>query len=201
MFLVESSGALQLLAYGVTAVVAGVGAYCGVYLRKKAENRVQREDIGALTDLVERVRSEYAYQFENLAQTNREILATGSRQHQLRMAVLEERFRAHQQAYALCRELFHAVHTPRITEVVIKSQDWWEQNCLYLDAEAREALWRGIRAAALHADLLRGHAEPAAIHENWKKMEDAQQAVERAVALPPIKTSEADDPPSWVTLS
>ena len=196
--IVETSIAIQIFHYTIIALVAGVGAYVGAYLRRKAENRAQREDIESLTELVERVRSEYARQLENLAQRNREILAASSSQeHQMRLAVLEERFRAHQQAYTLCRELFHAVHTERIADAVIKSQNWWEQNCLYLDADAREAVWRGIRAAGLHGELLRCRADSQLIRDNWKKMEDAQAAIERSVALPPIKLFDANttEPP------
>jgi len=191
-FAVEASTGIQILNYGIIAFVAAVGAYFGAYLRRKAENRAQREDIENLTELVERVRTEYARQLENLAQRNREILAASSQQHQMRLAVLEERFRAHQQAYTLCRELFHAVHTERITDAVIKAQDWWEQNCLYLDEDAREAFWRGIRAAGLHGELLRSRADSQLIRDNWKKIEDAQAAIERSVALPPIKISDAN---------
>jgi hypothetical protein len=191
-FGVETAAGIQVLDYAIIALVAGVGAYFGAYLRRKAENRAQREDIENLTELIERVRSEYARQLENLVQRNREILAASSQQHQMRLAVLEERFRAHQQAYTLCRELFHAVHTERITDAVIKSQIWWEENCLYLDADAREAFWRGIRAAGLHGELLRGRADSQLIRDNWKKMEDAQAAIERSVALPPIKISDAN---------
>jgi hypothetical protein len=175
---------MQLLNYGIVAIVAGVGAYFGAYLRRKAENRAQREDIEGLTNLVERVRAEYARQ-----------LATRSHEQEMRVAVLDERFRAHQQAYALCRELFHAVHTERITDAVIKAQDWWDLNCLYLDEDARDAFWRGIRAAGLHGDLLRGRADSQIIRDNWKKMEAAQAAIERSVALPPIKTSTSNDLP------
>ena len=182
----------QCIGYAAVAVVAGAGAYFGAYLRRKAENRAQPEDIADLTELVERVRSEHAERLENLAQTNREVLAAGSHEHQLRLAVLDKRFQAHQEAYSLCRQLFHAVHTERITAVVIKSQDWWDQNCLYLDANAREAFWRGIRAASLHGDLLRARSDAATIRANWQKMEHAQQEIERSVALPPIKTSVAD---------
>jgi hypothetical protein len=191
-FAVETSAGIQILNYAIIAVVAGVGAYFGAYLRRKAENRAQREDVENLTELVERVRTEYARQLEDLAQRNREILAASSQQHQMRLAVLEQRFRAHQQAYALCRELFHAVHTEAITDAVIKAQDWWEQNCLYLDADAREAFWRGIRASGLHGELLRGRADSQLIRDNWKEMEEAQAAIERSVALPPIRISDAN---------
>ena len=183
---------VSLPGYAVLAIVAGTAAYLGAYFRTKAANRAQREDIAELTKLVEGVRAEYAERFERLAQANREALAAGSHQYQLRLAVLEERFRAHQHAYALCRELFHAVHTERITDAVIKAQDWWEQNCLYLDADAREAFWRGIRAAGLHGELLRNRADSQLIRDNWKEMEDAQAAIERSVALPPIKISDAN---------
>jgi hypothetical protein len=188
----NTSMAMQLVNYVIIAGVAGAGAYFGAYLRRKAENRAQREDIKNLTKLVESIRAEYAQQLETLAQSNREILAASSQQHQMRLAVLEERFRAHQQAYTLCRELFHTVHTERITDAVIKAQNWWDQNCLYLDADARDAFWRGIRAAGLHADLLRSRADSRIIQENWKKIEDAQQALERSVALPPIKMPDSD---------
>ncbi len=59
--------------------------------------------------------------------------------HQLRMAALDRRSEAHQEAFALCRKLVSSVHHENIGEVVMECQYWWNKNCLYLGPEAREA--------------------------------------------------------------
>ena len=48
------------------------------------------------------------------------------------------------------------------------------------------------RLSKRYGDLLRGRADSQLIHDNWKKIEDAQVAIERSVALPTIKISDAN---------
>src|SRR6267142_1938229 len=49
--------------------VAAVGAYLGSYLRQKGKNLATKEDVGNLTELVERVRSQHAERLEILKNT------------------------------------------------------------------------------------------------------------------------------------
>src|SRR4051812_21360843 len=100
---------LSVLAYLVVGIVAGLVAYAASYLRRKGENVATKEDVSELTELVERVRTQYAERLENLAHQNRLVLEQGSREHQLRLAALDRRLDAHQQAFALWRKLFFSI--------------------------------------------------------------------------------------------
>jgi len=58
----------------------------------------------------------------------------------------EKRLQVHQQAYALCGTLLGTTFTKSSTEeAVAKVGDWYYNNCLYLDSNSREALWKLTR--------------------------------------------------------
>ena len=80
-------------------------------------------------------------------------ISRANRKDQLRLAAVERRLAAHQEAYALWFELLNALHHPECHDVVIKCQTWWKQNCLYLDPKSRRAFWNGSIDAALYQDL------------------------------------------------
>jgi hypothetical protein len=181
-----------ILAYVLVFVLAGLGAFAASYLRRKGENVATKEDVAELTDLVERVRTQYAERIENLAHQNRQALEQGGREHQLRLAALDRRLDAHQQAFTLWRKLFFSIYTPEITNTVRECQTWWDSNCLYLDPLAREAFVRAFRAAHLHKDLLDARSPSEDIKANWEKITSAGDAIVRGAALPPIKDLERE---------
>ncbi|HEY6170152.1 MAG TPA: hypothetical protein VI454_19115 [Verrucomicrobiae bacterium] len=176
--------------YLLLLAVPGAGAFLGTYLRKKGENLATKEDLSELTELVERVRTQHAERLENLAHENRKALEQTSREHQFRMAALDRRLEAHQQAYTLWRKLFFSVHQKEVGEVVMECQNWWNKNCLYLDPESREAFLKAFHAAHLHADLLHGSVPTNEIRENFAILQAAGDAIVRGAALPPIKDME-----------
>src|SRR5882724_8673979 len=79
-------------------LVSAAGAYFGSYLKRKGENLATKEDIKELTHLTEQVRNEYAKVLENFSYENR-----------LRLAALDRRLEAHQQAFALWYRLTNSV--------------------------------------------------------------------------------------------
>lgn len=81
-------------------------------------------------------------------------IARANRKDVLRLAAVERRLAAHQEAYALWFELLSALHRPdECHAVVVKCQSWWKQNCLYLDPKSRREFWNGSNDAALYHDL------------------------------------------------
>ena len=92
---------LVAILVGIVVIVGLVKWYLPSYLNEKAKNLATKEDVGAITREVERVRHEYAERLESLAHQNRVILEQGNRRHQLRMAALDRRLDVHQQAYTL----------------------------------------------------------------------------------------------------
>jgi hypothetical protein len=113
------------------------------------------------------------------------------RRHQLRIAALEKRLETHQHAYTLWRKLLFAdKHSKEIYDVVMECQDWWERNCLYLSAPAREAFLKAYQSASDHADLLASNAEAELVKSAYQDVERAGKLIVEGVNLPPISELE-----------
>ena len=123
--------------------------YLENYVKEKAKNLATREDIKGITHQIEAVKSQYA-----------QLLEQQRAQTQLRLAAVERRLQAHQEAYSLWRKILAHVHSNEIGETVMECQFWWDKNCLYLCEEARQAFRDAYDAAFNHKQYLQGHTEP-----------------------------------------
>ena len=111
---------------------------------------------------------------------------------QLRLAALDKRLQAHQEAFTLWqRLLFINRHKKESTELILECQEWWNKNCLYLSAEARSA----FKKAYIAADYLSLPAEvQAGLDARKKDMEDLKRAgdiILKGVNLPSIGEDES----------
>jgi hypothetical protein len=114
-----------------------------------------------------------------------------SRKQDFRLAALERRPQAHQEAYALWRRLLFAdKRNAQIHEAVIQAQEWWEQSCLYLTSDARSAFQQACLAAHDHAALLNIHADVGDLQEAREKVRRAGGVILKAVNLPSIGEAE-----------
>jgi len=182
----ELQSLLSLLArYGFEAVIAGAVVFLLLkfflpgYLSEKGKNLATKEDIAKITDEIERVKSQYAVLLEEL-----------KAKHQLRLAAIDRRLEAHQEAFTLWRELLAHTHTEEVGKVVIKCQDWWEKNCLYLEPNVREAFSDAYSAAHTHNALLQGRSNDKLVKENWERITNAGQIILEAAQLPGLTAVE-----------
>src|SRR5689334_15919765 len=68
------------------------------------------------------------------------MMLEGTKEQQLRLAALDKRLQAHQEAFTLWQRLIFADRrNDEFSKVVTECQDWWQSNCLYLTSEARSA--------------------------------------------------------------
>ena len=111
---------------------------------------------------------------------------------QLRLAALDKRLQAAQEAMTLWNRL-RAANEKESDELAILQdcKDWWDRNSLYLTAEARDAFNKACRAAG---DLFVARAR----HANWDEMKALSAIIDRAapviaesVYLPPIAELES----------
>ena len=174
----------ELLGMAVVFALGFVVAYLHSYLRKKGENRAAQEDLGKLTKIVEDIRHQ-----------NKLAIEQGSRRHQIRLAALERRLVAHQEGYRRWRKLIFLKNPDEIRDFAVECQDWWAANCLFLEAEAREAFFDAILQAPQHADLIRNKAPTEEKVNSWETIRRAGQLLVKAVELPPINADEAEDHP------
>ena len=174
-----------MVTFLMTIIAAGVGAYLSTYLREKGKNLATKEDLGELTRIVEEIKNEHAKELELLK----------SRQ-QMRMASIDRRLQAHQEAFALWRRLYKDVHTERVGETIGECERWWSNNCLYLEHEAREAFSDAWWAASHHKGYLdipiRNETALANITRNWEKIEKAGNVILEAAKLPGLSSSEQE---------
>ena len=98
------------------------------YGTKKGGNAADREDLPELTRIVEDIKHQNAQLLESLKSHN-----------QLRVAAIDKRLQAHQEAFTLWRKLVGVLWNGDVNSVVEECQRWWDENCLYLEPEARNA--------------------------------------------------------------
>lgn len=111
------------------------------------------------------------------------LYAKSQRKHDFKLAAIEKRLAAHQEAYTLWCELSRVLHKQdERSPVVLKCQDWWEKNCLYLDAESRER----FRQAYVLAFTYEDHKAEGKARETFDEIMEAGRAVVRGIGLPPV---------------
>ena len=168
--------------------------YVTPYARKKGENLATKQDIAEITDEIEKVRSVYAERLEDISQQNRVLVEQAKRKHQLSIAALDRRLEAHQQAYTLWRKLRSVLHKDEVGSVVIECQDWWVENCLYLDAEARQAFLEAYHAAFAYREHAAGNRESPEgseiVKENFMAVLNAGDMIVKGVELPSLGDGE-----------
>jgi len=181
----EEGVSLDLLSLVLLGLLALLGGFLGSYLRAKGKNLATKEDTREITRKVESVKAEYARHMELLAQKHRLFLQREERKHDLSLAALDKRLAAHQEAYALWWELMgSASKKEKVGEIVMKCQEWWVNNCLYLAPDVREAFRDSYHAAFLHSDLLYAREDASVIRDNFSRIRQAGQVIVKAVALP-----------------
>jgi hypothetical protein len=167
---------------GIAILIYFGKSFLGQYTAQKGRNLATKEDIAEITKKIEEVRSYYAERLEKLSFTNR-----------LRLAALDRRLETHQKAYTLWRDLLHSVYDQQaIGEKVLFCQKWWEENCIYLEKEAREGFYRAYIAAHGHHQLIDSHTNAEAVKASWAVIKNAGDEILRSVELPPIAEGESN---------
>jgi hypothetical protein len=157
-----------------------IASFLGSYIRRKGQNLATKEDISEITKKIEEIRTDYAKEIENYSHHNR-----------LKMAALDKRLEAYQQAYTLWLKLRRSVHNrEKNIDTVIKCQDWWDENCLYLDMESRKAFLSSTHAVALHPDLTGGQATRDEVEENWEYINKCGEILIKGSGLPSFGENE-----------
>ena len=153
------------------------------YLPEKGKNLATKEDIAAITEKIESVKQQYSEMLEGLKTKN-----------QLRVSALEQRLRAHQEAYQLWREINGALGHPEIDGVVQRCDKWWGENCLYLEPAARSS----FLLAFVHARHLPSYKREAGkdlegardLAQIYREINDTGGIIEECVSLPKLKEPE-----------
>lgn len=171
----------ELIRFGLGSVIAGLVIFVFLkfwlqgYMTEKGRNLALKEDLGRITQIVEDVKLQ-----------NAELLESVKTKNQLRLAALDQRLRAHQEAYGLWREINGAVDTTRIDDVVARCDKWWGENNLYLEPEARAAFLAAF-VGARDLDYYKScFKTPDLVTKTRAAIDSAGAAIEHCIALPQL---------------
>lgn len=117
-------------------------------------------------------------------------VARANRKETLRLAAVERRLAAHQEAYALWCRLLGNLHRGCVHDIAVECQTWWEKNCLYLDPQSRSAFREGLVDAALYHDL-KGQNDP---RETFHRLRGVLDLLVKGVGLPTVGEHEWAEP-------
>jgi hypothetical protein len=187
---------LAVLSYAGTATVAflvgnALKPFLSGYSARKGENLATKEDVAGITQLVKEVE----HKFDMITERFRETSA-------LRLAAVERRLQAHQEAFSLWRQLLAVLHKrdrgdSELAEKVVNCQTWWENNCLYLSPEARLSFVDAYQAALDYQHFVQRHRYASTAErikealksqmETWKRISEAGNVLLESMDLPPLK--------------
>lgn len=162
------------------------------YLNEKGKNLATKEDVAEITTKVEDVKEFYSKRLKDLEHQNALVLEQLRVQHQLRLAAVDRRLAAHQEAFILWRRLLGAVDSEQVHSLVLECQDWWEKNCLYLSAEARDSFNLAYLAAGSHRDLIQSSANVQHVTSNMDLVMKAGTDIVAGVELPSLGKREGE---------
>lgn len=173
---------LTITSIGVLVLV--VRSLLPAYLGEKGKNLATKEDIAEITRRIEDVKTQHAL-----------VIEASKATHQLRLAAIDKRLQAHQEAFELWREMMTVVHQEaNLTgPIVMKCQEWWNRNCLYLEPKARDAFSLAYSSIGHHRGLIVARTDVEAIKSNWLNIIGAGDIIVRAVELPGLTEPERGD--------
>ena len=181
---------LEILGLGVILL----WVFLKSYYSEKGKNLATKEDIGEITHQVEDVRTQYLQKLEEISHQNKIIIEQSSRKHQLRMAAIDKRLEAHQEAYALWRNLIPNIfNDEKIAALEQECKEWWNNNCLYLEPDAREAFITSYISASMHKEI-RDSKDTVETKRNWTAIISAGEVLVKSVELPTITSFETEVP-------
>jgi len=151
--------------------------------------------VAALFQLVrDQAAQERALILQEIRHQNQLVIEQGTRRHQLRLAALERRLVAHQEAYTRwwqLRRLIMRDEGLKLFDFAYGCEEWWTQNCIFLEAEAREAFYKAIINAHVHGALIRdGSVSEGSKKESLAAIRRAGPLLVKAVELPVINADE-----------
>jgi len=179
--------------WGILLVVAAASSWLGAFLAERGKISAMQTSVRQLTNTVEEVRNLYA-----------EKLSDRVARHQLRMACIEQRLRVNQKAFTLWRQLcsvgigIDPNQRERAMELAYECQDFWFENCLFMEADVREAFHSAFQAVIDLNSLLPmpgDKHDPTSMRELAEMRRTVRKCgsiIVKACGLPPLSADEPE---------
>jgi hypothetical protein len=149
-----------------TAIIVNIVTFAWNYFLYNVNYRALRKDITDITRQIEELKGNY----------------------QMRSVALMRRLETHQMAFAKWQKLVSAVFRDDIGIVCKECRDWWNEHCIYMESNARDAFIHSVNAATFHGDIVRDRNGGLVneIKENWNVIIEAGNAIIQGAELPPL---------------
>lgn len=154
-----------------------IKSYLPSYFSEKGKNLATSEDIAIITQKIENIRHEYNSLIEEF-----------KARHQLRVASLDRRLQAHQEAFRFWKQLVDEPYSSN--KAAIECQDWWINNCLYLEPTVRQSFVDSYTSAIIRNALIECNADKDIVTKTDKKVQDFPNILFAAIQLPSLSDIE-----------
>ena len=128
------------------------------------------------------------------------LTARENRKQQWALAALDKRLEVHQAAYSLWQRIVRAIYDEeKIDKIIHEAEDWWNNNCLYLDVASRQAFRACLLYSSSHSDLLKDPRDKESvkmIKESWATIMKPGQTLPAGVSLPGLSEQELSPTPN-----
>lgn len=171
---------MEILDLLVGLLLGGLIVGLTSYFKEKGKNLAALEDIEKITREVESVK-----------QQNALILEVVKSKHQMKLVAMERRLQAHQEAFSLWRKMLTSLHIKNYGEVALECQDWYNNNCLYLDTESRGAFLEAYSSLNLYGELISQRANSDTISRVMSKIVAAGDFIVEGAELPSLGKDES----------
>lgn len=117
----------------------------------------------------------------NIARVDMEArlaMLESEQKNKFKLAALDKRLLKHQEAFTLWIKFFHSFHSNKASEVALECENWWFENCLFLEQKPRASFKKGL----FHAGKYQGY--PREMQEEvWPTIEGVIRDITEAVDL------------------
>lgn len=130
----------------IDLALIGAGLFFRSYLSEKGKHLATKEDIAQITRIAEEVKHQFVEEAAQREQDRKLIIEAFKAREGLRTLAGEVRLKTLQDAFVKWRELWDALRSAQLQDVMAQTKEWWNQNCIYLDDPARQALNKLVSA-------------------------------------------------------
>ena len=99
-----------------------------------------------------------------------------------RLAAVEKRLEIHQEAFSRWIKIFWSLNDAKVVLLVLEAQEWWTQNCIYLDPRSRDA----FRKYLINAHSFRLTDDREERKQVMAEFIEVGDFILEGVALPPV---------------
>ncbi|MDE2887650.1 MAG: hypothetical protein OXR72_05495 [Gemmatimonadota bacterium] len=108
--------------------------------------------------------------------------------NQWALVAMEKRLQAHQEAFSLWYAICSSLSDQTVFELALRAEEWWKDNCLYLDAKSRHAFKLFPHAVRMRHELLsQTPRDTQMLLRVWEEIQEPGSLLAEGVGLPNIK--------------